>query len=179
MEWNMERHKNLKDFFKKELVTLGIMILLFWAYCSGNQTAADEPKRMEKGIKFNVPPNWPIEEKGGGLAPMPVEDYVLKRFKEIEGQLKELEKSLAEKNQAGVDPKFQNDLATKLEVISAQFKALSSDVQALRTDIQDFKDSQSRLNTRLDAMDKERADVKKLMHDLEERVNFLKFQLKL
>lgn len=166
---------------KKGVIVMGAMTALFLGYAL-QARADDDPKRVEKGIRFNVPPDWPVEEKGGGLAPMPVEEYVLKRFKEVEGRIEELQKlkeDLTGKTQATADPQFQNDIATKLDIISAQFKSLSDDVGALKAGIQELKENRSKVSARLDALDKSQAEMKKLLNGLEERINFLRFQMKL
>jgi len=35
------------------------------------------------GLNFQVPEDWPIEKRGGVLAPIPTEEYVLNKFKEV------------------------------------------------------------------------------------------------
>ena len=49
--------------------------------------AADErvavPKTKER-LHFTLPPDWPVEKRGGIVAPIPVEEYLAKRFKAID-----------------------------------------------------------------------------------------------
>jgi hypothetical protein len=49
--------------------------------------------KTEKGIRFAVPDDWPIEERNGAVAPVSVEEYVIKKFKEIEARLDQIEKN--------------------------------------------------------------------------------------
>ena len=60
-------------------ICVGMMNLFIDSYAEEQ----GESLRTQKGLRFTVPEDWPIEKRGGGLAPIPVEEYVLKRFKEI------------------------------------------------------------------------------------------------
>ncbi|GEM_PF-3104772 len=57
----------------------------------------DQRKRFEGGnLKFNVPDDWPIEERGGTVGPIPVEEYLALKFSKIEARFKTIDASLAE-----------------------------------------------------------------------------------
>ena len=43
-----------------------------------------------KGLHFNVPPDWPIEERNNVVAPIPIEEYLAKKFSAMENRLEAL-----------------------------------------------------------------------------------------
>jgi len=64
--------------------------------------AADETPQEKKtvtktkdGLHFNVPPDWPIEERGGVVGPIPAEEYMARKFLGLDGRLKTLEQQVA------------------------------------------------------------------------------------
>lgn len=66
-----------------------IIALVFFPAPLAAERKADV--RTIKGIQFNVPEDWPIEERGGALGPIPVEEYVTLKFGQIEERFKTLE----------------------------------------------------------------------------------------
>lgn len=64
--------------------------------------AADtEPKadatvvQSKSGLHFRVPADWPIEERGGVTAPIPIEEYVTRKFSTLESRIRTLEQQLS------------------------------------------------------------------------------------
>jgi len=51
--------------------------------------------RTEDGLRFRVPPDWPIEKRGGGVGPIPVEEYVARKFASMEIRLRAMEQQLS------------------------------------------------------------------------------------
>ena len=45
-------------------------------------------------LHFTVPPDWPIEKRGGVMAPIPIEEYLAMKFSSIESTLQVLEQRL-------------------------------------------------------------------------------------
>ncbi len=61
--------------------------------------AASEDKESDKdvtvakgkdGLYFKVPPDWPIEKRGGVVAPIPIEEYLARKFNGLEKRLQEM-----------------------------------------------------------------------------------------
>ena len=48
-------------------------------------------RKNKEGLNFTLPPDWPIEKRGGITAPIPVEEYLGKKFSAVESRLKLLE----------------------------------------------------------------------------------------
>jgi hypothetical protein len=58
---------------------------------------AKEPVTIRKtkdNLSFQLPPDWPIEKRGGVTAPIPVEEYLAMKFKGVEAKLQTLEQRL-------------------------------------------------------------------------------------
>ena len=53
--------------------------------------------RISRGMRYSVPKDWPMDERNGGISPVPVEDYMLMKFKKIDERLAALESALAQK----------------------------------------------------------------------------------
>ena len=52
-------------------------------------------KTSEK-LNFKVPPDWPIEKRGGVMAPIPIEEYLARKFAGISTQLQTLQERVNE-----------------------------------------------------------------------------------
>ena len=50
-------------------------------------------KTMQQ-LHFQLPPDWPIEKRGGIVAPIPIEEYLARKFKALESKLQALEQRL-------------------------------------------------------------------------------------
>ena len=51
-------------------------------------------RKTKEGLHFNLPPDWPLEKRGGVMAPIPIEEYLAQKFKAIESQLQALGQQL-------------------------------------------------------------------------------------
>ncbi len=60
---------------------------------SGDETA-DSVVKTEDGLHFNVPPDWPIEKRGGVTGPIPIEEYLSQKFSAMDARVKNLEQQL-------------------------------------------------------------------------------------
>lgn len=79
-----------------------VLILLSGAASAYNQEEADmnteelkkyrfETVTTKEGLKFNIPSDMPIERKDGFVQPVPFEEYLYIKFKQIEDRIKKLE----------------------------------------------------------------------------------------
>ena len=58
----------------------------------GVQAQDDERKNVTaKGINFNVPEDWPIEERGGAVGPIPIEEYLGLKFRKVDAKFGDIE----------------------------------------------------------------------------------------
>jgi hypothetical protein len=51
-------------------------------------------RKTEDRLHFELPPDWPVEKRGGILAPIPMEEYLGKKFKTVESRLQSIEQRL-------------------------------------------------------------------------------------
>lgn len=66
-----------------------------WAV--GEEASSKEQVTVQKtaeGLHFKVPPDWPIEKRGGVMAPIPIEEYLARKFKALEAHLQTLEQRM-------------------------------------------------------------------------------------
>ena len=59
------------------IVNIGLLLIAF------ENSYAQSSKRVGK-LNFQVPEDWPIVKRGGLMTPIPTEEYVSIKFKEIE-----------------------------------------------------------------------------------------------
>jgi hypothetical protein len=79
------------------------------AWAQQPDTSAEEGALVTKeveglpGVRFKLPADWPIEVRGGVISPIPVEDYLARKFTAVNGRMKFLEERIQElekRNQA-------------------------------------------------------------------------------
>jgi len=46
--------------------------------------------KEQEGLRFDVPEDWPIEKRGGVVAPIPVDEYLVIKFKEVDKKIEAL-----------------------------------------------------------------------------------------
>ena len=52
-------------------------------------------RTTEDGLRFKLPPDWPIKQQGtGDFVPAPVEEYLAIKFKALEAQLQAIDQRL-------------------------------------------------------------------------------------
>ena len=59
--------------------------------------ADEEPvtvTRTEQQLHFQLPPDWPIEKRGGMVVPIPVEEYLAQKLKAIDSRFQVIEQRL-------------------------------------------------------------------------------------
>jgi len=82
------------------LVPLGLATLTSaWLLAAPTANSPAEPgedlvTKEIKGFKFKVPADWPVEERGGTVAPIPTEEYLSKKFSAVTARFEAAEKRL-------------------------------------------------------------------------------------
>ena len=59
------------------------------------KTSASTVVKTKEGLHFNVPADWPVEERNGAVGPVPVEEYLAMKFSGIESRLRTLEQQIS------------------------------------------------------------------------------------
>lgn len=102
---------------------LPIICGLWTIVCSVGWAAdrAEEPvtvRKTKEGLHFNLPADWPVEKRGGVMAPIPVEEYLAKKFQELDARLQAIEQRF-------------NGFDVRLRVVEEQLKASSNTLQSI------------------------------------------------
>lgn len=80
--------------------SVAAIALIILACCSSawaEDAGSGEPVTVRKtkdNLSFQLPPDWPIEKRDGLVRPIPIEEYLARKFKALEGQLQSLEQRL-------------------------------------------------------------------------------------
>ncbi len=91
------------------------MLLAAALAASGSVRAADDKPsdakvlKTEDGLRFQLPADWPIEKRNGILGPIPIEEYIARKFSALNNRVQELERQ-------------QTSLDLKLRVLEEQLK---------------------------------------------------------
>jgi hypothetical protein len=70
---------------------LALGLLIPRAAWAEDQSAEGTVKKTKDGLHFQLPPDWPVEKRGGMTVPIPVEEYLGQKFKAIESRLQAIE----------------------------------------------------------------------------------------
>ncbi|MBI3011070.1 MAG: hypothetical protein HYY58_01065 [Candidatus Omnitrophica bacterium] len=81
----------------------GLLVAVAAAWCLGGWPASAEDRAGERvdmvlktkeGLHFKVPPDWPVEKRDGVVAPIPIEEYMFRKFSAMESRLRALEQQV-------------------------------------------------------------------------------------
>jgi hypothetical protein len=88
--------------------------------CGWAADRTEEPvtvRKTKEGLHFNLPADWPVERRGGVVAPVPVEEYLAKKFADLDARLQALEQRF-------------NGFDVRLRVVEEQLKAASNELRS-------------------------------------------------
>ena len=86
-----------KSFLKKlMIITIVCTVSVVMIVMMDRPSDAQNTKK-KSGLNFQVPEDWPIEKRGGILAPIPTEEYFLIKFKATEEEFQAIKADLASK----------------------------------------------------------------------------------
>ncbi len=72
-------------------LALALTWVLTGTAAAEEQSAEGTVKKTKDALHFQLPPDWPVEKRGGMTVPIPVEEYLGQKFKAIESRLQALE----------------------------------------------------------------------------------------
>ena len=78
---------------------LAAAVLAALAVSAGAADEQQDPPAVTKekeGLYFTVPPDWPIEKRNGIMAPIPIEEYLGRKFGALDARIEKLDKENAE-----------------------------------------------------------------------------------
>jgi hypothetical protein len=78
---------------------LGVVLLLAPLSLPASAAEGDSAERAtvrktREQLHFELPADWPVEKRGGIVAPIPVEEYLAMKFKALESRLQTIEQRL-------------------------------------------------------------------------------------
>ena len=76
------------------LLTCLILIAVPMSWAEESPKESVTVRKTSERLNFNLPPDWPIEKRGGIMAPIPIEEYLARKFKAIESRLQGVEEHL-------------------------------------------------------------------------------------
>ena len=86
---------------RRPAVICGLAFLVGAAWLAPRPAQAADPKdgegvttKSEDGLRFRLPPDWPIEKRNGMTGPIPVEEYLARKFSALDNRLNQLESQL-------------------------------------------------------------------------------------
>jgi len=80
-----------------------------------NQATLLTTKRL-KGLKFQVPEDWPIEKRDGVVGPIPIEEYLAQKFNKVHEQLAAIQTAI----------QLLSERVEKIELDEAETRSLRS-----------------------------------------------------
>ena len=83
--------------FPGRLILAGCILSGVLAAAAGAEEKSGEGtvKKTKDGLNFQLPPDWPVEKRGGMTVPIPVEEYLGQKFKALESRLHMLEQQMS------------------------------------------------------------------------------------
>ncbi len=89
---SMSRHRARAGFIIWGLVGWCVGTAAVWA-----EEARKNPtvQKTADNLHFQLPPDWPVEKRGGVVAPVPVEEYLAMKFSVLESRLQAMEQRLS------------------------------------------------------------------------------------
>jgi len=57
-------------------------------------SAAATVRKTAEGLHFQLPPDWPVEKRAGSVGPIPIEEYMARKFSALDQRLKTLEQQV-------------------------------------------------------------------------------------
>ena len=78
--------------------TRALALLMLVALQPGTVLAEDSERatvrKSKEQLNFELPPDWPIERRGGLMQPIPVEEYLAMKFKAFDARLQGMEQRM-------------------------------------------------------------------------------------
>ena len=73
------------------------MLLLAWmdvADAADGRASSKTVVKTKDGLHFSLPADWPVEKRDGVVAPIPVEEYLGRKFSTLESRVRLLEEQV-------------------------------------------------------------------------------------
>ena len=87
----------IRDALHGRIVGLALLLTLGAAVARADDSTEVKPatvRKVQGNLGFQLPPDWPIERRGGIVGPIPVEEYLAMKFNALEAHLQAIEQTL-------------------------------------------------------------------------------------
>ena len=94
-------HRHARETTRHRIMRLAALVIASagWLAIAAATRAEDQRSdassmvlKTKEGLNFKVPADWPIEKRNGILGPIPVEEYLARKFGALENRLQSLER---------------------------------------------------------------------------------------
>ena len=175
---------------KKQIIQGTLLAIVPWLVIGGikNSYGEDEQEtvKMQQGLRFAVPDDWPVEERGGVVAPIPIEEYVVEKFDAIESELEAIRRDLLEKPKDNEAPlpmaspggvAQSQDIGARLESLARDVAQLKEQWESIKNTEASVKQMQSQMNTANKDSTNEMRILRTWLEDIERRLRSLEFSM--
>lgn len=178
----MRAHDTRGSIFKGtyfvQCLALLVMAGVFFV-AAGRLVAEQTEIQTKKGLHFAVPTDWPVEEHAGIVAPVPVQDYVLKKFGEIQSEFDDVRRLIEDKSRTssgGSSSTMQSDPYHLVERVAALEKSLEPLATVVQT-IKGIEGPVKKMEESQKTIDEDLQNLKAFQEDIERRLGTVEFKL--
>lgn len=180
-------------FYKRRMTFIIVLILSMGLVLMPSGNAYAQGSKKVGTLKFQVPDDWPVEKRGGLMTPVPTEEYVSIKFKEIAEEfqiikddfaekfeelgkgLKEIENDVAgeiKKRQSSSDISGGQDLTNVLSNIDLLKSELARLDRKITNKVKDMQADFEKINSQVELINKNLDDLQTQIYRLEEKVDY-------
>ncbi|MBI4313647.1 MAG: hypothetical protein HY594_02405 [Candidatus Omnitrophica bacterium] len=112
------------------------MFLAVLAFVVPGTVWADQEEMVikeQKGLRFKLPADWPVEERSGAVGPIPTEEYLSRKFSALNSRLDSVEKRLGT-SETGLRAAEQRMGAAEAGLRSTQQRLASVEEKQFKTE---------------------------------------------
>lgn len=76
---------------QQRLVCVAIVMAVGVVHAADDKKGQATVLKTQDGLHFQLPPDWPIEKRGGAVGPIPVEEYLSRKFTALDQRIRAIE----------------------------------------------------------------------------------------
>lgn len=167
---------------KRILLVVSILGMTVGGARDAHSGSTPKTVKTEKGLRFSVPVDWPVEEQNGIVAPIPIEEYITRKFRDITTHLERIDRELSIRFNDQGQVIVREDIFRQLKEINAGLEALSKEAASFKDQRESSKNTESQTKE-VESSVPEKAlfeEIKVLkiwLDDIERRLRSIEFHL--
>jgi len=161
-----------------------------------NSYSYAQGSKISKGLNFQVPEDWPVEKRGGIVAPIPIEEYLEIKFTAVEEKFEAIKDELSGKflelqsDLEGVEKDFskkikgvqsegesQGEVSGDSTEILSSVKSLESELgrldRKITNKVREMQVQFEKMNQQMMSVEKEIKDLQTQVYKLDEKVDYI------